>query len=70
MAARGRSQKATLDHDATIPESHQQEALAHYKGGRGYQPAAVYWVEQDLVIADEFRDGNVPAAPSPLSKLS
>ncbi|MCK6557458.1 transposase, partial [Candidatus Binatia bacterium] len=62
VAARGRSQKATLDHDATILESHKQEALAHYKGGRGYQPAAVYWVEQDLAIADEFRDGNVPAA--------
>ena len=31
-------------------------------GGRGYQPAALYWVEQDLVVADEYRDGNVPAA--------
>lgn len=62
VAAQGRSQKATLDHDATILESHKQEALAHDKGGRGYQPAAVYWAEQDLVIADEYRDGNVPAA--------
>jgi hypothetical protein len=34
---------------------------AHYKGGRGYQPTAVLWVEEDLVVADEFRDGNVPA---------
>ena len=31
------------------------------KGGVGYQPVAVYWAEQDLVIADEYRDGNVPA---------
>jgi len=61
VAARGKSHKATLDLDATILESHKQEALAHYKGGRGYQPAVVYWAEQDLVIADEFRDGNVPA---------
>jgi len=53
---------ATLDHDATVLESHKREALAHYKGGRGYQPAVVYWAEQDLVVADEFRDGNVPAA--------
>lgn len=53
--------KATLDHDATILESHKREAQPHYKGGRGYQPAVVYWAEQDLVVADEFRDGNVPA---------
>ena len=52
---------ATLDHDATIIESHKQEAKAHYKGGRGYQPVAVLWTEQDLGLADEFRDGNVPA---------
>jgi hypothetical protein len=53
---------ATLDHDATVLESHKREAQAHYKGGRGYQPAVVYWAEQDLVVAEEFRDGNVPAA--------
>lgn len=58
----GTGTKATLDHDATVLESHKREALAHYKGGRGYQPAVVYWAEQDLVVADEFRDGNVPAA--------
>lgn len=52
---------ATLDIDATIEESHKQEALPHYLGGRGYQPQLALWVEQDLLIADEFRDGNVPA---------
>jgi len=52
---------AMLDHDATIQESHKSQAMAHYKGGVGYQPVAVYWAEQDLVIADEYRDGNVPA---------
>jgi hypothetical protein len=62
VAAQGRGRRATLDHDATIQESHKREALAHYEGGRGYQPAAIYWVEQDLVVADEYRDGNVPAA--------
>jgi len=35
VAAQGRSSKATLDHDATIQESHKQDSLAHYKGGRG-----------------------------------
>ena len=61
VAAAGRNTTATLDHDATLQESHKREALAHYQGGRGYQPAAIYWVEQDLVVADEYRDGNVPA---------
>ena len=62
VAARRPLTTATLDHDATIQESHKRDALAHYKGGRGYQPSAIYWVEQDLVVADEYRDGNVPAA--------
>lgn len=61
VAAAGTCTKATLDHDATVMESHKKEALAHYKGGRGYQPAVIYWGEQDLVLADEYRDGNVPA---------
>jgi len=57
---------ATLEMDATIIESHKKEALPHYKGGCGYQPSLVYWVEQDLVVADQFRDGNVPAGKAPL----
>ncbi|MBI3178139.1 MAG: transposase, partial [Deltaproteobacteria bacterium] len=61
-AARGNGHRATLDHDATIQESHKVQAHGHYKGGRGYQPAAIYWAEQDLVVGDEYRDGNVPAA--------
>ena len=61
LAAQGGGCRATLDHDATIQESHKREALPHYKHGRGYQPAAIYWAEQDLVVADEYRDGNVPA---------
>jgi len=52
---------ATLDHDATLQESHKKQALPHYKGGRGYQPSVLYWVEADQVIGDEYRDGNVPA---------
>lgn len=59
--------RATLDLDATIIESHKRDALRHYKGGRGYQPVAVVWAEQDLVVADEFRDGNVPAGMDPLT---
>ena len=58
---------ATIDQDATIIESHKQAALAHYEGGRGYQPMVAVWAEADLVVADEFRDGNVPARQAPLT---
>ena len=61
VATRNGITRATLDHDATVCESHKREAKAHYKDGRGYQPAVVYFVEADQVICDEFRDGNVPA---------
>ena len=61
VAVQGKCTRATLDHDATIQESHKREAQPHYKGGRGYQPSCIYWAEQDLVVADEYRDGNVPA---------
>ena len=57
----------TVDQDATIIESHKEKALAHYEGGRGYQPMVAVWAEADLVLADEFRDGNVPAQQAPLS---
>jgi Transposase DDE domain group 1 len=59
--------RATLDLDATVIESHKRDALPHYKGGRGYQPVAVLWAEADLVLADEYRDGNVPAGMGTLA---
>jgi len=58
---------ATVDQDATIIESHKQAAHYHYEEGRGYQPMVAVWAEADLVLADEFRDGNVPAKQDPLS---
>jgi Transposase DDE domain group 1 len=58
---------ATVDQDATIIESHKRSALPHYEGGRGYQPMVALWAEADLVLADEFRDGNVPARQEPLN---
>lgn len=60
--ARHREATATLDHDGTIIPSTKREAAKTYDGTRGYQPSLVLWAEQDLVVADEFRDGNVPAA--------
>ena len=58
---------ATVDQDATLVESHKAAAYAHYEGGRGYQPMVAVWAEADLVVADEFRDGNVPARQDPLT---
>jgi len=67
-AKQGRPQRvATVDQDATIIESHKQAARPHYEGGRGYQPMVAVWAELDLVLADEFRDGNVPAQQAPLT---
>jgi hypothetical protein len=67
-AQQGQAQKiATVDQDATIIESHKAAAYAHYEGGRGYQPMVAVWAEADLVLADEFRDGNVPAKQDPLT---
>lgn len=52
----------TLDVDAHLVASSKQEALPTYEGFRGYQPLLVSWAETGLVLADEFRDGNVPAS--------
>jgi len=67
-ASRGEKPKeATVDQDATVVESHKEQSQVTYLGGRGYQPVINYWAEQDLILSDEFRDGNVPAGMDPLS---
>ena len=58
---------ATVDQDATIIESRKQEALRTYEGERGYQPMLAVWAEMNVVLADEFRDGNVCAQMAPLT---
>jgi hypothetical protein len=62
----GAVDSATVDQDATIIESGKQSALPTYDGRHGYQPLLAIWAEMGLVLADEFRDGNVPAAMAPL----
>ena len=52
----------TLDVDAHLVESAKRTALPPYEGLRGYQPLLVQWAETGLILADEFRDGNVPAS--------
>lgn len=54
--------RATLDVDATIIAAHKKTTLVAYEGTRGYQPQNALWAEQGVVLADEFRDENVPAA--------
>jgi hypothetical protein len=58
---------ATIDHDGTIIESHKRDALIAYEGTRGYQPLVATWAQEQLVVADEFRDGNVAGGEDPLS---
>jgi len=53
--------KATIDLDASVIESHKREACETYLGEKGYQPVIAYWAEEDLILVDQFRDGNVPA---------
>jgi hypothetical protein len=52
---------ATLDVDGSIYETHKRSALTSYEGRPGYQPVTVLWAEKDLIVHEEFRDGNVPA---------
>lgn len=59
--------QATVDLDATIVESHKQTATVAYEGTTGYQPMVAVWAEADLILADQFRDGNVPAIMQPLT---
>ena len=67
-ADRGQKQ-ATIDHDGTIIEAHKREATVAYEGTRGYQPLVAVWAEQELIVADEFRDGNVAGGEDPLSSV-
>jgi len=54
--------QVTLDVDAHLVESSKREALPTYEGFRGYQPLIVTWAETGMILADQFRDGNVPAS--------
>jgi hypothetical protein len=58
--------RATLDADTTLIFCEKRDALPTYAGPRGYQPLLVAWAEADLVVADEFREGNVPARQAPM----
>lgn len=57
---------ATIDLDSTVIESWKKEAQPTYQGGKGYQPALALWAELNVIVADQFRDGNVPSLQEPL----
>ena len=44
-----------------ILECDRNEAEWTYLKTKGYQPVVAVWAEQDLILCDEYRDGNVPA---------
>jgi hypothetical protein len=58
---------ATVDLDATVIASHKREAQPTYQGATGYQPLLALWAETDVVLADQFRQGNTPALQAPLA---
>ena len=53
---------ATIDLDATVLAPGKRAAKLAYDGQRGYQPVVALWAEQDVIVADDFRDGNVSAS--------
>jgi hypothetical protein len=61
--------QATLDQDASVVETHKEDALFCYLGYKAYQPLTTYWAEQAMVIISELRDGNVPAGYGNLRQL-
>ena len=69
VQSRSPHSQATLDMDATLVETHKQQALYSYKKHKAYQPLTTYWAEADLVVHSEFRDGNVPASHQQLRVL-
>ncbi len=52
----------TFDVDAHLVGSSKAEVRMTYEGYRGYEPLLVCWAEQHLIVADQFRDGNVSPA--------
>jgi len=58
----GRPDKLTLDLDGTLIDTNKREAEYCYLKTKAYQPMTVYCPELMMVVAHEFRDGNVSPA--------
>ena len=59
----------TLDFDATLIESHKQDARMTYKGFRGYDPLLCFVAETGQVLRGIFRPGNASPSGNALSFL-
>jgi len=55
------SYEVTFDVDAQLVETAKANAKYCYEGYRALQPMEVEWAETVLVLADDLREGNVPA---------
>jgi hypothetical protein len=55
------AREVTMDVDAHLVESSKRDARPTYEGYPGYQALVVTMAETGIVLADQFRDGNVPA---------
>jgi len=53
--------EVTLDVDAHLVETTKANAFYCYNGYKAFQPIEVEWAETGLVLAEEFRQGNVLA---------
>jgi hypothetical protein len=58
----GTPNKLTLDLDAMLIETDKSEALYSYEKTKAYHPMNVYCPELRMILAHEFRDGNVSPA--------
>lgn len=58
---RVRWRQSTPQRIAALIASFKRDVKPTCKGDKGYQPLPALWAEMDLAMADEFRDGNVPA---------
>ena len=52
---------ATMDMDNNLVNSKKSNAQISYKKKSSYGPFNIFWYEMDMMLASEFRDGNVPA---------
>ena len=69
MAKQTGTVTATLDCDATLFMSSGRNARMSYKGERGYMPMLAFWKELEVVVHDDFRNGNASPGSDALAFL-
>jgi len=58
VAKQSQEDTATIDADASLFVSGVREAQMSYTGERGWMPMLAFWAERDMVVHEEFRQGN------------